>query len=330
MYLNLFVTLLFGATTSLAQSSDVEREEWYLWTDDGARLYVTEFGQAQAAGDTVIVIHGGWGAEHSYLFEAVRPLTGQYHFVLYDQRGSLRSPVPDSLITYERMVADLEALREELGASQVTLLGHSMGTFLSCLYLIEHPARVRGLVMTGPVAPINSPEEMAAVGVDTSLSLAAYDEWRSQAGMHVTAEVAEEGLDRDSLLSKERSHKWRISFAGHNIYHVSQWRQMEGGMAFYNPAVSRALQANASEEWSDWPAIRARQRAALNAFQGPVRVILGDFDLTDPGAIVWPRFIDQLSDAEVMVLEEAGHHAWIDRPEAFRQALSRALEAATK
>ena len=46
-----------------------------------------EFGTGK---DTVLVLHGGFGAEHSYMLTALRPLEKQYHFVLYDQRGSLR------------------------------------------------------------------------------------------------------------------------------------------------------------------------------------------------------------------------------------------------
>lgn len=59
-------------------------EDWYLETSDGTDLYVVEFGAAAAPGDTVVVLHGGWGAEHSYLRSAVEPLANQYHFVLYD------------------------------------------------------------------------------------------------------------------------------------------------------------------------------------------------------------------------------------------------------
>jgi len=36
--------------------------EWYLPVTDGCRLFVKEYGHGT---DTVIVLHGGWGAEHS-------------------------------------------------------------------------------------------------------------------------------------------------------------------------------------------------------------------------------------------------------------------------
>jgi pimeloyl-ACP methyl ester carboxylesterase len=303
------------------------QEEWYLWADDGVRLYVTELGHAVATGDTVIVLHGGWGAEHSYLLEAVQPLADRYHFVLYDQRGSLRSPAPDSTITYERMVADLEALREELGLDEVALLTHSMGTALAYLYLAEHPDRVRGLVFTGPVPPIATPEDAAAVGADTSRVRTAREAWRAEAETHVVTEIEEEDLDRDPLSSKERTYKWRIGFTGFNAYHVERWRQMKGGMAFYNPSVVQALQANTSEDWSN---LLARHRAPLEAFGGPIRVVLGDFDFTDPGAFVWPHIVKRLLNGRVTILEDAGHNAWLDQPETFVEAVDAALMDATQ
>ena len=309
------------------RSPELERQEWYLWTEDDVRLYVTEYGQAEAGNPTVIVLHGGWGAEHSYLLDAVRPLAHKYHFVLYDQRGSLRSPAPEDQITYERMVADLDELRGELGLEQVILLGHSMGTFLSYMYLDEYSDCVQGLVLTGPVGPLEFPKEAEAIGVDISVVQKAREQWKSTAEIHISTKLEEEGLDRDDLSSKERTHKWRISFAGHNIFNIDRWQQMKGGQVFYNGDVGRALQANAK---TDDSAIASRMSHALKTFDRPIRIILGDFDLTDPGAQVWPQYAEHIPSAQLRVLEEAGHLAWIDRPAAFREALDRALERATK
>ena len=47
--------------TAGAQLADAE-PEWYLPTGDGCRLFVQEYGRGR---DTVIVVHGGFGAEQS-------------------------------------------------------------------------------------------------------------------------------------------------------------------------------------------------------------------------------------------------------------------------
>ncbi|OZC03151.1 hypothetical protein BSZ36_09300 [Rubricoccus marinus] len=62
-----------------AQYLPEETEQWYPWTDDGCfSHYVVGVGTAGAVGDTVVVLHGGWEADHSYLFGAVLPLASHH------------------------------------------------------------------------------------------------------------------------------------------------------------------------------------------------------------------------------------------------------------
>src|SRR6266571_3507998 len=89
--------------------TSVGSEEWYLRTEDkAAELYVREVGQ----GEPVIVLHGGWGAEHSYLLNSIKGLETQFRFIFYDQRGSLRSRCKLEFISLEKHVQDLESLKE--------------------------------------------------------------------------------------------------------------------------------------------------------------------------------------------------------------------------
>jgi hypothetical protein len=65
-------------------------QDWFLSTGDwhkDPQLCVREFGYGS---ETIVMLHGGWGAEHSGLVEAVKDLEQYYRFVFYDQRGSLR------------------------------------------------------------------------------------------------------------------------------------------------------------------------------------------------------------------------------------------------
>ena len=72
--------------------------QWYMNTqgDDGTlRHYIAEYGRDASPAKTVIVLHGGWGADHSYLIPVIQPLAREFRFVLYDQRGSLgKAPSP--------------------------------------------------------------------------------------------------------------------------------------------------------------------------------------------------------------------------------------------
>ena len=103
----LFLIPIFFTLQSCSQEHNIFEEEWYLETKDkDIRLYVKEFGY----GDTLVVVHGGFGAEYSYLLDPLENLAKKYHLLFYDQRGSLRSPCPDSLITVYKHVEDIEVV----------------------------------------------------------------------------------------------------------------------------------------------------------------------------------------------------------------------------
>lgn len=311
----LAAALLVAASTGslaapdlLAQSPTTGGDEWYLTVDD-CRLYVTEVGD----GPPLVVLHGGWGAEHSYLIDAFDGLEDRYRLVFYDQRGSLRSPCPDSLVSVDAHVADLERLREELGLDRMTLVGHSMGTFLGMSYLDAHPDRVAGLVLMNALVPRTpqSDEEGQLYRAEQE----AFGEWAQRPA--VSAELAEEGLSGDSLSDRQTTHQWRVRFAAGNIFHVDRWRQLKGGQVFYASGAGRAAGRTMGDGWDFTD--------ALASAEFPITVINGDHDLVGFGGGLHRRLLEPLPDVEFVLLENAGHNAWIDAPAAHRAALLAAL-----
>ncbi|WHM40183.1 alpha/beta hydrolase [Streptomyces sp. BPTC-684] len=82
--------------------------------------------------------------------------------VLLDQRGTGGPAVPDGVSSYprDRLVDDVEALREHLGLETVDLLGHSAAGDLATLYAAAHPHRTGSLVLVASALPA---EALAAV-----------------------------------------------------------------------------------------------------------------------------------------------------------------------
>jgi len=162
VFVLLAVLLSAGGFSQTALTQVLDEPEWYLPTGDGCGLYVREIGEAKPI---AIVVHGGFGAEHSYLFDPLSELRSRYHLAFYDQRGSLRSPCPVDQISVDKHVEDLERLRNELGAAKVTLIGHSRGAYLAMAYLQKYPDRVTGLVLLGPASlkkPTNPKDQSSA------------------------------------------------------------------------------------------------------------------------------------------------------------------------
>ena len=298
--------LTFAGQAAGAQLSHRE-PEWYLPTGDGCRLFVQEYGRGS---DTVIVVHGGFGAEHSYLLDAFRGLEDRFHFVFYDQRGSLRSPCPDSLISVGAHVSDVERLRQELKLERATLVAHSMGTVLAMHYLEANPNRVRGMVLTGAIPPKS----------DTIAEMN-----RQAQAMSERPAVAEQmrlaglGPDTSTYTAKERTTHWRIRFTGVNVYHVERWRQMRGGQVFYSQRAGSAAARTLPKSYDFRPAILAHPC--------PVWIVIGDHDYVDFGVPRHHEWTRGAANVTLRVLPNAGHAAWIDDPDGWRESLGSGLGA---
>jgi proline iminopeptidase len=118
----------------------------------GGRLFTRSLG----TGRTVIAVHGGPDFDHEYLRPELDVLASAARLVFYDQRGRGRSfagEVPEVTIASE--IADLDAVRAATGADRAVVLGHSWGALVALEYAWTHPDRVSSLVLMNP-APVSS------------------------------------------------------------------------------------------------------------------------------------------------------------------------------
>ncbi|MGF1506596.1 MAG: alpha/beta fold hydrolase [Chloroflexi bacterium] len=128
---------------------------WELPT--GSRIAYTEFlGPADNLNPPVIVLHGGPGFP---ILEADRDFYMQFaadgfDVYLYDQVGTGFSEKLDTLSAYgvERNIADLDAIRAEIGADDLILIGQGAGSELAARYTAEFPERVSKIVFHSPTA----------------------------------------------------------------------------------------------------------------------------------------------------------------------------------
>ncbi|MER6511686.1 alpha/beta hydrolase [Nonomuraea sp. NPDC001636] len=127
---------------------------WQLPT--GSRLaYVKLAGSGTAGRPPVIFLHGGPGTPGEGLPEGSEELAAAgFDVYAYDQLGAGRSTrlADPAGYTVARHVADLEAVRQAIGAPKIVLVGRSWGGTLSAAYLAAHPDRVAKAVFTSPGA----------------------------------------------------------------------------------------------------------------------------------------------------------------------------------
>jgi proline iminopeptidase len=104
----------------------------------------------------LIAIHGGPGMSSDYMIGLEQLAGPDLAVVTYDQRGTGRSTSPPAnASSYDLLqyVADLEAVRQAVGAEQVYLFGHSWGGVVAMRYATVHPQRVRAIVLMGSGPP---------------------------------------------------------------------------------------------------------------------------------------------------------------------------------
>jgi len=132
---------------------------WELST--GSRIaYVRVPAERDARKTPVIFLHGGPGVpdmkEDSEYFG--RLAKSGFDVYVYDEVGTGRSSrLSDPRgYTLGHDAADLEAIREEIGAERVVLIGHSYGGTLAAAYAASHPNRVERMVLSFPGDPAPS------------------------------------------------------------------------------------------------------------------------------------------------------------------------------
>ncbi|HEX6278404.1 MAG TPA: alpha/beta fold hydrolase, partial [Pyrinomonadaceae bacterium] len=119
----------------------------------GITLSYQELGDPK--GPALMLVHG-YG-DSSFSFSRTAPLIDQrYRIIVPDQRGHGESDKPESGYAMKDLAADLAGLMDALNIRSATVVGHSMGSFVSMQLALDHPSKVERLVLIGTAATANN------------------------------------------------------------------------------------------------------------------------------------------------------------------------------
>lgn len=115
---------------------------------DGLTLVCETFGTGETP---LVAVHGLSGNRHM-LRRQLQPLAEAFRITAFDQRGHCDSTpvVSHAMYDPQRMVADIAAVLDHIGAETAVIEGESMGAATALLFALKHPQRVRALLLTGP------------------------------------------------------------------------------------------------------------------------------------------------------------------------------------
>ncbi len=315
----MLIIIIWNIQTSKAQpnqktkpSKTPQVTEWLLSTAEGKndpQLYVREFGKGN---DTIIMLHGGWGAEHRGLLNAVKELHREYRFIFYDQRGSLRSPCTDSLISFQNHINDLELLRKELNLEKVTLVGHSMGTVLGAAYAQKYPKRIRKLILLAP-AYLKQPFPDEDQPLKHKIYLKS-QKFQKREALHKELEKYNLNREDPPLSSKEKTMKFRINIAAMMLYDITKWTELYSGGPFFNSKVYQLTEKTYPKEgWNFY------KEFAQTTY--PISIIIGDHDWIDFQGLLTKQWMREVPRIKFTLIKNAGHDLWIDQKQELTKQL---------
>jgi pimeloyl-ACP methyl ester carboxylesterase/DNA-binding CsgD family transcriptional regulator len=126
----------------------------YLRASDGVQL-----AWAEAGAGPLIIKASNWLTHLEYEWESpvwrhwIRFFARSFRFVRYDERGCGMTEWNVSDLSFERRIADLDAIVDAADAREpFTLLGISQGAAVCVAYAVRHPQRVSRLILYGAYA----------------------------------------------------------------------------------------------------------------------------------------------------------------------------------
>jgi pimeloyl-ACP methyl ester carboxylesterase len=273
----------------------------------GVSLFVKVLGQ----GYPLLLMHGGPGADHSTLLP-LRPCADSFTLIFYDHRCNGRSEgAKVSSMTWENLTADAEALRQTLGFEKWAVLGHSFGGMVALEYALGYPTSLTHLILMDTCGDArwvqqNAPEILAKRGYSAASVRAAR---RFFNGQLKPREVL------PAMLRFGRAYYYRS-----NLLTLAR-QVLSGGMR-----VKMRPEAQIFGFGQLLPGWTVMDR--LSEIKVPTLVLAGRHDFQFPPehqAIL----ADRLPNAQLELIERAGHNAPTERPAEVIEVLRRFMATTT-
>ncbi|SCE99456.1 proline iminopeptidase [Micromonospora viridifaciens] len=298
-------------------------EQWQLPT--GSRLAVLKIPAGQRTHDTPIVfLHGGPGVAdmaHDAPFFGWFTSLG-YDVWLYDQVGtghSARLADPRGY-SVERDTADLEAVRQRIGADRMVLIGFSYGGTLAANYLARHGEHVAKVVFTSPGRMVWQAYDTAGTGMLGRVSFR--DQLRAAAaGLAPRAYLAYSLVKADPRSAR--------AFAG-DAEMDARFADLHGATAaglvcpgHRTPATPDRLGFYANQV-IDGKSATMDVRPGLRRLATPALVLKGGCDY-----LPWhfaTDYRDAMPGTRLVYFPDAGHQLYDEQPDRYRAVVAAFLE----
>lgn len=272
----------------------------------------------------LMLLHGGPGAHHDYLYPQMLALAATHRVYTYDQRGGGQSKTDDPTpVTWQVQVADLARVLQELGLDAPVIVGYSWGALLAMLYAIATSGALaaEGLPGYDALPPRDgwpSPSHLALIS-PAPITRAWRDVFERALAERNRAPIVTEmrtALQASGLREQDhdayRQRAFELSVAGY----------------FANPANAVSLtpfRVTGRVQQSVWDSLGTFDlRDALRGVHAPSFVVHGR---QDPIPMESATAAADALEAPLLALEGCGHVPYVEQPDALFSALRAFLPA---
>ncbi len=287
----LFTLLASGLVLSSCRSG-TKVEKFELANLQDVQIHYNSIGE----GYPLILIHGSltdiryWKEQDSVLLLNFRVITYSRRYNYPNQN----EPVPDHSAIVE--AKDLLELMDKLNIKQAFILGHSYGAYTALWFALEHPERVKKLILAEPPLLRWLPEIPDGKGVMEKFMAniwvplgKAFTEKGEQAGLEFTAQWYFQ-KPFDSI-----PQEWRTFF----IENAKEWQAL-------------AVSSDA------FPRVDVEKVKQLNV---PTLLLSGALSAGNFNDLIDGHLARLLPDNERIIIENAGHEMFLDNAEGSNQAI---------
>jgi proline-specific peptidase len=265
-------------------------------------------------GEPLMIVHGGPGASHDYFLPYLLPLARHNRLIFIDERGSGKSEKLEDPggYTVEAMVEDVEAVRQSLGLSKMSLLGHSYGGVLAQAYALKYQQHLTHLILA---STFPSTTQMNQVLV------------QMKAAMSPELRQRINGLEEKGLFGhgpdyrKNRyTDEYMIAAWGDGYFpYLYQNRPDPNDDPVQNGIMSwdlyREMWGSDGEFVIDGNLKSVEYLDRLPLIRVSTLIIAGDHDECDPS--LSREMHEKIAGSQIVILPKSGHMTFVDQPNLF-------------
>ena len=255
--------------------------------------------ESGAGSDTMLLVHG-LGSNLSFWQYLIPYLASSAHIIAVDLPGYGLSSKEDVSGSMQDFAEILIAFMDTLKLKRVVLVGHSMGGQIAMTLALDHPERVKRLVLLAPAGiETFTPQEAQQIkAIFTPEAIA-----------HATPEM----IARNVALNFANYEPDRFGWIVEQRLALAQCPDFSA----YARANARSVQGMLDEPVAD----------RLSRLSLPTRVLWGDSDHLIPHPFFHPAWDRQektrelLPHAALRIIQGAGHLLYVEKPEEVAQAM---------